>query len=278
MPDPKHHPNAPTDAELLGQDEPSDHHPSNPVGPQPARPDEFWPPQDTCPPFIPFIRHLTPRQIRALTHLAAGCTDAATARRIGVSPRTVGRWRSFDPLFASRLNRLRANLMANTLDHIRALLPKSVQILAKDLDSPNASHQRKSAVALLRIAGTSRLVAATGPDTLHDVLLDRAMEQRERTEPPAFHRVSSPPDEGQLHELHRSLISHINSEELLESIAGEAPAHSQNRASSRFGPGDGLIPSIAIPAADLSSLHSPFTEIVNLEIAEPPSHPPATNP
>jgi DNA-binding CsgD family transcriptional regulator len=55
-------------------------------------------------------RRLSITQVKALSLLAQGLSDSAIARRLGLHRMTINRWRLFDPIFASRLNRLRSLL------------------------------------------------------------------------------------------------------------------------------------------------------------------------
>jgi hypothetical protein len=161
-------------------------------------------------------RTLTPIQLQAISLLITGLSDSAVAKKLSINRKTINRWRLFDPLFASRLNRMRKAIWANTIDRLRSLLPKSVAILAKALASDNTSHQLRAAIQLLKIAGASRLAPRTGPDNANDILVERCQQHRRLEHDPVVLRKLGPPNEDDLYELHRHLLEHIAHEDQLD--------------------------------------------------------------
>jgi SAM-dependent methyltransferase len=169
-------------------------------------------------------RRLKPVQYRALALLAAGRKDADVARELRIHRSTINRWRMLDPLFSSRLNRLREGLWANSLDRIRFHLPKAVTILSKGMQSRHEHVRLRSAIQLLKIAGTSRLASKIGPDNIQDILFQRMWEHRAQEYPPAMLRTMMPPDSQELEEFHQMLLKHIDEEEQAEAAAEAALA------------------------------------------------------
>lgn len=161
-------------------------------------------------------RTLSTLQLRALPFLAQGLPDAEVARRVDVHPRTINRWRLFDPLFASRLNRIRHAVWANTLDHLRSLLPDALAVLATALRGGDERTRLRAAFLLLKVSGTSRLASRVGPDNTTDILLERIAAHRRRRYSPAELQQLDPPSDTELDDFESFLLRHIATEDLTD--------------------------------------------------------------
>jgi hypothetical protein len=122
---------------------------------------------------------------------------------------TINRWRLFDPIFASRLNRLRKAIWANTLDRLRSLLPRSLWVLSCALKSTEQHVRLRAAIQLLKIAGASRLAPRIGPDNTFEALAERIQRERALENHPSVLRQLDPPASWELEQTHAALLKHI---------------------------------------------------------------------
>jgi hypothetical protein len=132
-------------------------------------------------------RHaLTIQQLNAIDLLATGKTDQETAEPVGVTRQTVNGWRNANPYFQAALNRRRQELWGVTVDQLRALLPRAVEVLGKELELGPGS--ARVALDILRLAGLDRakapqkldtfLVGPTDPETIIDAEVRRRRPDR----------------------------------------------------------------------------------------------------
>ena len=156
-------------------------------------------------------RELNAAQLAAIPLLVAGKSDSAVALAIGKNRQTINRWRLYDPLFISRLNRARAANWANTLDSLRHSLPAAVKVLTRALKSDNPISQQRAALMLLKLAGTSRLAPRLGPDSPIDVLCDIVERRRARSLSKQDLADNGPADDLELAKHYNSLLTHIES-------------------------------------------------------------------
>ena len=119
-------------------------------------------------------RPLTVAQLNAIDLLAQGKTDTDTAAALGVHRVTVTRWRLYSPEFQAALNARRRELWATSADKLRGLAPKALDVLAEELDGPDAL---KAAAVILKLAGIDKVGEPTGQTNPALVLDDIATEQ-----------------------------------------------------------------------------------------------------
>lgn len=94
---------------------------------------------------------LTPAQLAAVDHLAAGLSATDAAARVSVARQTVSRWLNQDAAFIAELNGRRAELWGETADRLRALLPRAVETIAAAIEAGGPDALAAS-IALIRLA------------------------------------------------------------------------------------------------------------------------------
>ncbi|MBI3272214.1 MAG: hypothetical protein HYZ53_24695 [Planctomycetes bacterium] len=92
---------------------------------------------------------LTPRQAKAAALIGSGRGPTATAEELGLSRRTLGRWRAL-PAFETAVAAARREVWRDSLDALRGGLPAAVAVLVAELAGED---KLKAAVALVRAAG-----------------------------------------------------------------------------------------------------------------------------
>ena len=97
-------------------------------------------------------RQSATRKEQALALLAAGESVAATARALKIAPRTVFRWRE-DPKFQTALAALLAEIEGEARDRLKALVPKAVDLLNRELAGRGHTAIRASREVLDRVLG-----------------------------------------------------------------------------------------------------------------------------
>jgi hypothetical protein len=102
---------------------------------------------------------LSDRQRAALELMLGGATDVAIAAAVGVSVRTLYRWRMQDDRFRNRLDRRRLELYDCTLDRFRSLLSGATEVLEKHLRERYAPTALRAARTVLVLARVGRIVA-----------------------------------------------------------------------------------------------------------------------
>jgi hypothetical protein len=109
---------------------------------------------------------LSSRQRGAIELLAAGKTASQVATQVGVNRKTLYRWRHEDANFVAELDARRREIWSATADRLRALLPKAVDTLAKELGRQSVWDNRPflAAVALLRLPLVTRAVLLNPAD------------------------------------------------------------------------------------------------------------------
>ncbi len=125
---------------------------------------------------------LSVAQLNAVDLLVVGKTDQEAAEAVGVTRQTVNGWRNANPWFAAELNRRRQDLWGVSVDQLRALLPRAVEVLGKELALGPGS--APVALAILRLAGLDRAKAPERLDTLligptdPDAIIDAEVRRR----------------------------------------------------------------------------------------------------
>lgn len=143
---------------------------------------------------------LSIEQQNAIDMLVLGKTDREVAEAVGVSRQTVCGWRLYHPQFQAGLNLRRQAIWGTAVDKLRSLVPKSLEILERELDQ--ADEPAKIALGILKLAGldgartgdlggymigSSDAVAIVNaealsrrPDPLADLLRDEPVSETER--------------------------------------------------------------------------------------------------
>lgn len=80
-------------------------------------------------------RQLTVAQENAIDALLLGNSDGEAAEIAGVSRQTVWGWRTWHPYFRAELDKRRRAIFSEAKDRLRALLPKALARLEKELES-----------------------------------------------------------------------------------------------------------------------------------------------
>jgi CRP-like cAMP-binding protein len=87
---------------------------------------------------------LSPQQETAVTLLASGKTITDTAIAVEVTRQTVSEWVNHHPGFQAAVNARRQELWDGMVDTLRGLLPKALDVLARELEGdtplPTAVH------------------------------------------------------------------------------------------------------------------------------------------
>src|SRR5215510_8079922 len=112
---------------------------------------------------------LSQQQLTAIDLLVTGNTLQAVADAIGVQRPTVSQWVNHHAGFQAELNLRRQQLWADLVDGLRALAPKALAVLARDLDgqAPLAA-----AIHVLKAYGLYGGIAApSGPVEVEEIAL-----------------------------------------------------------------------------------------------------------
>lgn len=116
---------------------------------------------------------LTIVQLNAVDLLVTGTNDRETAELIGVSRQTVTAWRLYDVEFRAEVNQRRKEIWGVSADRLRALLPRSMDVLLSTLEGPNAW---KVAIEVLRLVARDMLpeVSRAGSGDADELLTEEA--------------------------------------------------------------------------------------------------------
>jgi transposase-like protein len=106
-------------------------------------------------------------QLSAIDLLLAGKTDKSIAATLGISPRTLYRWRIQPGPFRDLLEQRRRDLFDSAGDRLRALLSSALDTFDKQLRDPYASTSLRAARALLSLASLARSLHPPDPDPAH---------------------------------------------------------------------------------------------------------------
>ncbi len=122
---------------------------------------------------------LTVAQQNAIDLLVLGKTDQEAADAVGVNRVTVAKWRLYDPWFQAELNRRRKELWADGVDRLRALIPKALDTLERELEQGEMGP--RLALQILKLAGLERLGGSIGPDDPEQII-DAEVRRRRATQ------------------------------------------------------------------------------------------------
>jgi hypothetical protein len=103
------------------------------------------------------FRPLTAKKLRAIDCLVLGKNDRETAEAVGVNPKTVTRWRLYDPYFMSALRRKCAQIFNPSIQRLRSLIPKAIEVLEIKL-SPRSEDCMKAIALLLQLTKSGGLL------------------------------------------------------------------------------------------------------------------------
>jgi hypothetical protein len=159
---------------------------------------------------------LTVKQENALDLLVQGETDAAVAEVVGVNRVTVTKWRNYDAHFQAELNIRRKQVWGTSVDRLRSLLPRALDVLEAELD--HGKQRGRTALEILRMAGLDRSgpkhsslesygIGATDPA----VILDGIARNR-RPDPVDELIHGEPVSEGELQSVLDDLNRHLTSD------------------------------------------------------------------
>jgi len=96
-------------------------------------------------------RGITVEQQSAVELVVTGATDREVAEAVGVHRVTVTRWRNYDPHFQASLNSLRREIWSSSTNRLRALLPRALDRLERELEEGTGGW--KVALSVLEISG-----------------------------------------------------------------------------------------------------------------------------
>jgi hypothetical protein len=118
---------------------------------------------------------LTIEQLNAIDLLITGKTDQEVADEVRVNRVTVTKWRNYDIYFQAELNKRRKGIWSASLDKMRALVPKAMERLEKEIDNENGW---KIALEVIKIAGIeNRHINGIGHDDADKILSEEAQKR-----------------------------------------------------------------------------------------------------
>lgn len=124
---------------------------------------------------------LTPKQRATLDLLAVGTSITEAAEATGVSRQTVSEWLHHHHGFQAALNRRRRELWTNVSDRLRALLPKALTVLEREIEDGSAP--LAAAVHVLKacaVYGSPLPIGSTDPAELDLVEREHVEHAAER--------------------------------------------------------------------------------------------------
>ncbi len=105
-------------------------------------------------------QQLDPRRLRAVDLLAVGKRAAEVADELAVNRTTVWRWRD-EPAFQQELARRREELWTWSIDRMRGLLPRALDVVAEALDDGDG----RTAMQLLKLLRVGDAASAVRNDS-----------------------------------------------------------------------------------------------------------------
>ena len=103
-------------------------------------------------------------QMKAIALLLSGTTDTETAKICRVSRSTLWRWKVEDNNFIVELNRQRQEIWGTSVDRLKSLMPKAIQVLEANIEAGGLDAQSLvAAVHILKAVGLYGI--STGPET-----------------------------------------------------------------------------------------------------------------
>ena len=119
---------------------------------------------------------LSASQEIALAALMAGATDAEAGDAAGVTRQTISTWKNHNALFIAERNRRQQEIWAASLDRLRSLIPKALDVLdsALSAETPNT----RVAMKVIELAGLSDTTLTPVGPTTPDEVLDEEVQRR----------------------------------------------------------------------------------------------------
>jgi hypothetical protein len=118
---------------------------------------------------------LTTAQLNAIDLLVTGKTDQEVADIIGVNRVTITKWKNYDIYFQAELNKRRKEIWGASIDRIRALVPKAMERLEKEVDGENGW---KVALEVIKLAGIeSKYIRNIGHEDADSILTELAQKK-----------------------------------------------------------------------------------------------------
>ena len=99
---------------------------------------------------------LTQRQHNAINRLLEGAADKDVAADVGVSRRTIYRWKNEDEAFMAELERRRKELNDEHSDRLRALVGKALDVLDEHVQDKYGPVCHRAAKTLLTLTGLGK--------------------------------------------------------------------------------------------------------------------------
>jgi len=122
-------------------------------------------------------RHaLSIEQLNAVDLLVTGKSDREVAEVVGVSRQTVCGWRLYDPYFQAELNKRRKEVWGASVDRLRSLLPKALEVLERELEGGDNS--LRAALRVLEMANFASLTQHVGSEDPQAIIDDEARQRR----------------------------------------------------------------------------------------------------
>ncbi len=124
---------------------------------------------------------LTPQQETAVDLLAVGTTVTSAAESVGISRQTVSEWLNHHFGFRAALNRRREELWASITDRLRAVVPKAIDALEREIDTGAA--RVTAAVHVLKacaLYGTPQSIGATDAEELATIEREEEADRFQR--------------------------------------------------------------------------------------------------
>lgn len=118
---------------------------------------------------------LTVAQENAADALATGKTDAEVAGLLNLHRTTISRWRLYNPHFIAALNERRKAIWAASLDRLRSLVGKALDVLGDEMEKPDSPNRLTAATHALKLVPMQLPpVGSTDPQ----VIVNQITEQR----------------------------------------------------------------------------------------------------
>jgi hypothetical protein len=131
---------------------------------------------------------LSPQQEAAADLLAVGKTVTQVAGDTDVSRQTVSEWLNHHPGFRAAFNRRRQEIWNQASDRLRALLPKALDLLEKQIEEG----EFRAAIEVLKAAGLHGLQRPSGPTTVEDAESEAKEEDNSRRSRALFASLGHP--------------------------------------------------------------------------------------
>ena len=123
---------------------------------------------------------LNHRQLAAIDALIAGATDEEAAAAAGVHRVTVNKWKNHNPFVVAELCVRREALFGASVEKLRALLPRAIDRLEREIDS--GPDGLKAALALVKLSGLAEWRAESGPVDPQEVFEEMIRDKRRRSD------------------------------------------------------------------------------------------------